>query len=125
MMDFIMQLKFKTTGNVQPSEVREFAGTLADRPETIGFFVSNAPYGIKSKTIANNSNKKMVLCNENNIIANIKLAFNEFDQLRELEELEINDIEIDTESMVDLYGIKVNGKCKIGSLKIKKRYKPY
>jgi hypothetical protein len=133
-MNFIMQLKYKSPGySNSPAVVREFLGTLHKQPEgVIGFLVSNAPFSNNARNIATNSERKIILCNNNNLIENLKLALKDYkkkpDDYYMFEELSIENIELETKDS-NIFGIDIKGSCKINNLKVKhveyKRFHPY
>jgi len=130
-----MQLKFKSPMyKVQPKDIREFSGTLHKQAEgVIGFFVTNVQYTKNAENeVTNLKKRKIILCNENNIIESIKLALKEHEKQSEetsvIEEIVFENIELNEYDKADIFGIKIEGKCKIGTLKVKRianRFKPY
>jgi hypothetical protein len=122
-LHYIIQAKYRTdeTLYVSPKDLREFAAVLMEQPEgTVGFFVSNAPFSTRSKSYASNSKMNIILCDENDLVEKIKEA-----QLALLENSNNDDIcieDISTEEGVstDIFGIKFNGKIRIGRISSKR-----
>ncbi|CAG8594548.1 25596_t:CDS:2, partial [Racocetra persica] len=109
---------------------------LAKQAEgTIGFFVTNTTYSLNAHNETSNSKQQIILCHKDNVIEKIKatklkleneeLQKNSF----KLNNLVIKNLEIDSdESTVYLFGIKIDGRCKIRKMRIKysnHRYKPF
>jgi hypothetical protein len=129
-MHYILQAKFRSdeTAYVSPKDVREFAAVLMEQPKnTIGFFVSNAKYSTRTQNYANNSKLKLILCSENNIIEKFKETQASLES-SDTDDIIIEDITTEEGVDIDIYGIKFNGKIKIGriySKNIRKSVKPY
>ncbi|CAG8605420.1 3700_t:CDS:2 [Racocetra persica] len=89
---------------VGSKDIQEFSAVLAKQAkDTIGFFVTNSTYSINTR----------------NETKNKELQKNLF----ELNDLVIKDLEIDSnESTVYLFGIKIDRKCRIGSMQIKDNF---
>jgi hypothetical protein len=131
-MHYILQAKYRSDENayVSPKDVREFAAVLMEQPEgTVGLFVSNANYSTRTQNYALNSKYKIILCNEDNVVEKIKEA-----QLSLLENSEkdnniyIEDISTEEGVSTNIFGIKFNGKIRIGrihSKNIRDSVKPY
>lgn len=135
-LNYIVQCKYKSDKySVGAKEVREFSGTLHKQPEnTIGFFITNTRYTQYAENESSNCGRKLYLCNDSNIVEQIKLARKklENEQLKNnstyLEEIVAEDIELNENSDINFYGIQLRGKCKIGKFSTKKivtRYNPY
>ncbi|RHZ86079.1 hypothetical protein Glove_54g152 [Diversispora epigaea] len=109
---------------VGPKDIREFTGTVHKQPEgTIGIFVTNTLYTDNAENEARNSKRTIILCNENNLIESIKLALKEykaqFEKAPVIEEFVIENIEFNEFDKIDIYGIVLVGRCKIGCIKVK------
>ncbi|CAG8672279.1 31043_t:CDS:2, partial [Racocetra persica] len=118
--------KISDENNIYKSDI-----ILAKQAEgTVGFFVTNSTYSINAYNEASNSKQQIILCTKNNVIEKIKatklnlenkeLQKNSF----KLNDLVIKDLKIDSgESTIYLFGIKIDGKYRIGSMQIKDNFK--
>jgi hypothetical protein len=128
-MNYILQAKYRTNEDsyVSPKDVREFAAILMDQPEnTVGFFVSNAKYSTRTQNYAINSKVNLVLCNENDLVTKIKEA--QSSSLFNTNDICIEDVTTEDDVEIDMFGIKFNGKIRIGrilSKRIRDSVKPY
>lgn len=135
-LNYIIQCKYKSEKySVGPKEIREFSATLHKQPpNTVGFFITNTKYTQYAENESSNSGRRLYLCNDNNIVEQIKLVRQrlENEKLKNnstfLEEIIAENIELDENSNINFYGIHLKGKCKIGKFSTKKvvtRYNPY
>jgi hypothetical protein len=131
-LHYIIQAKYRSneTTHVSPKDIREFAAVLMEQPEgTVGFFVSNAPFSTRSESFASNSKLNIILCNENNIVEKIKEAqLSLLEKSDKDETIYIEDITTEEGVSTDIFGIKFNGKIRIGrihSKNIRDSVKPY
>jgi restriction endonuclease Mrr len=126
-MNFILQSKYRRIGNVTPKDIREFIGTLSNNSCDIGFFVTNdeGGYTKNAKNTAKASKKLLLLCTTDNLVENIKKAYELYSKEEEVI-VDINNIETDA---IDIFGVKITGGCSIGSITIKnvktKKFHPY
>ncbi|CAG8678225.1 3543_t:CDS:1, partial [Scutellospora calospora] len=125
-MHYIIQAKFRTDKEscVPPSEVNNFILVLMQQPENIvGFFVSNARFSTRSQNLANNPKVNLILCNDNNLVEKIK----ETQRLHsdsDSNTICIKDITTDKNTKTEIFGIKFEGKIRIGKLR-RIRNSPY
>jgi hypothetical protein len=131
-MHYILQAKFRSDENayVSPKDIREFAAVLIEQPEgTVGFFVSNAQFSTRSQSYASNSKLNIILCNKNNIVEKFKeTQLSLLENSDKEETISIEDITTEEGVSTDIFGIKFNGKIRIGrihSKNIRNSVKPY
>ena len=115
-------------GNVSPSEIRDFIGTINEQPKgTVGFFVTNQDYSKRAKNTADNSDKKIFLCNNINIIEIIKNTQKNIEKNNNnfiFEDYNFENIKIDKDSNFKLFDIVIGGGSVISKFSCK-RYSPY
>ncbi|CAG8548300.1 8066_t:CDS:2 [Racocetra fulgida] len=105
----------------------EFSAVLAKQSEgTVGFFVTNTTYSSNAINEASNSKQQIIFCSKENVVEKVKstklqLENKELKKISfELDDVIIENLEIDSEdTTVYLFGIKIEGNCKIGALRIK------
>lgn len=127
-MNFILQAKYRTDKGtyVSPGDISKFAAVLMEQPKnTVGFFVSNSQYSTRSQNIANNSSVKIILCNDDNFIEEIKKTQELYSEL-DTDIICFEDIITEENTNIEIFGIKFNGKMKIGRIrKIRDSAKTY
>jgi len=121
-MNYIVQLKYKSVGNVNPSEIKNFNQTLLKQPKEVqGFFVTNNGYSRRAQNEVTNSKSRMILCTDKDFLDLFHSTYKNFDKMKHnySKEFKIENIELDGINDFDLFGIKFKGKCKIGSISVK------
>lgn len=127
-MNYIIQLKYKSVGNVTPGEIDRFNQTLSKQPNEVqGFFVTTNGYSKRARNSVINMKSKMILCTDKDLLDNFYNEFKKNEQKQRnslINEYRIENVKLDGTNDLDLFGIKFKGKCEIGSINFK-RFNPY
>jgi len=121
-MNYVIQLKYRSVGNVMPSDIKHFNSSLLKQPNEVqGFFVTNNGYSKRARNEVINSNSRMILCTDKDLLEKFHDMFTKFEKMKRdtPKEFKIEHIELDGINDLNLFGIIFKGKCKISGVSVK------